>query len=715
MRLIIMNKIRENFYCFLSLFFFVLVFIFCVYFLHYIFVRSIQVFSELGVSLAFYFQELSFLDLGIIPNVNQSNYFNNFSLDFLPDNFENFKNQIIVYFYQLFNKEFFFIFLNDFSSFLRLILIIILLFIPMILIFFLFSYRYFKNQEKRVGKVSKFLRFVDRINDVYKKIKFNFLDFINWFVNNKYTRFLFMFFVLYFTNLFNVFIAFISYYLYLCVSLDFISLYIQFKRFFIDISFLFKDYLIIFWLILFGFVSYFIFKDIAERRISYYFVRDVHFIDSLGLLTFITGVMAKGKTTLLTDFAITQEVIFKNKAKDELVKFSLYFPNIDFSLYENMLDDAFENHLIFSLSSCKDWIKDHVKAEYLHDFKYFNGVTVITLFDVLYNYALLYWVYVSPTSFINSNYAIRSSLLVFSREHFMEWSDDLLNPTPDLFSFSIYSHVLDFNNFRSKKKINNRLDYSLSNDIGVFVFDEVGKERLNQVEMEDIKKSSIVANQKNDGFNLSLKMARHRATINNYPFIKFFMAEQRMQSLNADARELNDIVLEIQKDSKEKNVFPFWFFISFFLDILESFLKKIYLKYRHNRDDLNLFFQILKNSLSFILKTKEKIMNRYGVKILKIKLYDGNQNFIKDDKYYLIYRKIYSSRFSTDAFSDYYYQKGRESKIGLNDLPSYSMHRATLDELKLQNSYFINYLLFEKDGDLKREKTDSRFWRKKEE
>lgn len=55
-------------------------------------------------------------------------------------------------------------------------------------------------------------------------------------------------------------------------------------------------------------------------------------------------------------------------------------------------------------------------------------------------------------------------------------------------------------------------------------------------------------------------------------------------------------------------------------------------------------------------------------------------------------RKIYARRFSTDCFSDYFNDMARQSKVGLNDYREYVTERASVDELKAQNSYFINAL-----------------------
>ena len=65
---------------------------------------------------------------------------------------------------------------------------------------------------------------------------------------------------------------------------------------------------------------------------------------------------------------------------------------------------------------------------------------------------------------------------------------------------------------------------------------------------------------------------------------------------------------------------------------------------------------------------------------------------IEKKKYFLMNKKIYSQRFSTDCFSDYFNDLGKKTSIGLDDYYEYQTERATIDELKLQNSYFINSL-----------------------
>ena len=91
---------------------------------------------------------------------------------------------------------------------------------------------------------------------------------------------------------------------------------------------------------------------------------------------------------------------------------------------------------------------------------------------------------------------------------------------------------------------------NLAFEFCVVVITEVGKERKNNLELTDVKGKAKEANQKNDLFNVWLKMCRHAATVDNFPLIKVVMDEQRAESWGADARIYNRFrysVLSIEK------------------------------------------------------------------------------------------------------------------------------------------------------------------------
>ena len=93
------------------------------------------------------------------------------------------------------------------------------------------------------------------------------------------------------------------------------------------------------------------------------------------------------------------------------------------------------------------------------------------------------------------------------------------------------------------------------------------------------------------------------------------------------------------------------------------------------------------------------IYNTFGYCRLTVQVESGTQDGqLAEKHYYLMSKKIYSKRFSTDCFSDFFSVKSLRSPIGLNDLQEYETEKATFDELKEQKSYFIEDLMHKQDN-----------------
>ena len=83
---------------------------------------------------------------------------------------------------------------------------------------------------------------------------------------------------------------------------------------------------------------------------------------------------------------------------------------------------------------------------------------------------------------------------------------------------------------------------------------------------------------------------------------------------------------------------------------------------------------------------------------MRVQVESGTQDGeLNENRYFLANKKIYSKRFSTDCFSDFFTQKALRSPVGIDDLPEYLTEKASFDELKMQNSYFINDLVGKSD------------------
>lgn len=67
-------------------------------------------------------------------------------------------------------------------------------------------------------------------------------------------------------------------------------------------------------------------------------------------------------------------------------------------------------------------------------------------------------------------------------------------------------------------------------EFGIVAISEIGKERGNNLELKEVKKGTEETNQKNDLFNAWLKMCRHSATVDNFPFIKVFTDDSDLKA-----------------------------------------------------------------------------------------------------------------------------------------------------------------------------------------
>jgi hypothetical protein len=216
--------------------------------------------------------------------------------------------------------------------------------------------------------------------------------------------------------------------------------------------------------------------------------------------------------------------------------------------------------------------------------------------------------------------------------------------------------------------------------------------------LKEVKKGKDETNQKNDLFNSWLKMCRHSATVDNYPFIKVFTDEQRPESWGADARDLCDIV-SISSSSEMKLALPFYTIEEMISEWAFNKFINLYYDFRFRRGDNTLLVHILKSITACLWKHNARIYNKFSYCVLTVNKERGTMDGKVDEKkYYICSYKTYRKRFATDCFSDYFNDLAKRTKVGLADYLEYATERATIDELKLQNSYFVNSL-YKTQGD----------------
>ncbi len=514
-------------------------------------------------------------------------------------------------------------------------------------------------------------------------------------------------------NFGSIIAEFLAYYFYFAVSYRVQTLYLQFCKLFIDLQVVFR--VIPVWTLpIFVYLIWNRFrKKIAMRRLHHMEARNCGFIKELPIVSMTCGSMGKKKTTVITDMALSQEVMFRQEAFSRLQKADMKFPFFPWICFEKELRCCMEYGTVYNLAGVKEWIEKKRKRYEKHGdsalqlygydvarygYTYDDRLKVETLFDVLETYAELYFIYVIESSLIVSNYSIREDNMLLDEDNFPIWSFNFF-PThypPE----SRYAHILDFDVLRLGRKVVENNPKAGSFEFGVVVISEVGKERGNNLELKEVKKGTEETNQKNDLFNSWLKMCRHSATVDNFPFIKVFTDEQRPESWGADARDLCDIV-HILGSGDQNIALPFYTIEEMISEWVFDKFSDIYYDLRYLRGDNTLLMYLFKGITAWISTRHARIYNTYGYSISRIEKERGTQKGkAEKKKYFVMNKKIYSRRFSTDCFSDYFNELARKSGMGLGDYVAYATEKASVAELKQQNSYFIQALYKDTDSGL---------------
>lgn len=441
-------------------------------------------------------------------------------------------------------------------------------------------------------------------------------------------------------------------------------------------------------------------RNVLERNEA----RNCGFIKELPIVSMTCGSMGRKKTTMTTDMALSQTVMFRQEAFQRLQKQDMKFPFFPWICFEKEIKKCMEYGRIYNLASIRTWIakkreryEKHGNADlqlYGYDvgryaLNYENGLKTEYLFDVLETYAKLYFIYVIESSLLVSNYSIRAEDVLYDSGNFPMRGYSFFMTAP---AYSRFAHILDFDVLRLGKKVIANNPKAGSFEFGVVVITEVGKERANTLELKELKKNTDEANQKNDLFNVWLKMCRHSATVDNFPFIKVFTDEQRPESWGADARDLADI-LTIVGSGKPKLALPFYTIEEMLCEWALTWFLSLYYHFRCLRGDNTLLVHVLKCVVNRVWSHNERIYNMFGYSVLSIEKERGTQDGkLERKRYFLANYKIYRERFTTDCFSDYFNALAEKSGVGLKDYKTYASVKASVEELKSQNSYFINGL-----------------------
>lgn len=556
------------------------------------------------------------------------------------------------------------------------------------------EYKFIKRLQLRVVNI------VRKISDTYNWLK-------EYFSEHKAYVAVFVCLWLMNTNLMTVIVEFFAWYFYVFVSFDFLSIGIQLVK-------LCSDVIISLWtlpLFLWSIIGYkvfdFIRRSAAYDKLNHMEKKNRGFDNELPICSMAVGSMGVGKTKTVVDMSLSFQNQFKDKSLELMDANMLRFPSFNFQAFEKDLGDKIKQSEVINLASARRYVRElrfkygrHPVPAQLWGYdvgkyprSYNNGLELIGIWRVLENYAQEYFIYTMNVSLIVSNLAIRGDMDEISYGYFVTFNMDFFKRDPaKLKEHSAYAHIIDFDLFRIGCQMNKENAIAGSFEFGVIVVTEIGKERQNSVELKETKKNTDEANQKNDLFNYWLKMIRHGGTVEGYCFVRFICDEQRASSWGADARDLVAL-LDIRSISERKMALRFCILPALFMD---NFVKKYtawYNKVKTYGNENCYFVYTLHTIVGKIFGSCERKFNIFGYYTEIINVRSGN---LEDDtapvehKYYLMPKKIYAGRYSTDCFKDTFAIRALEAGTSLYYLPTYDSACAKLEELKKQNSYMAN-------------------------
>ena len=675
------------------------------------YLRLREAFIDLLGSLKYYFNAIFDRPTDEMPSVVEySDYVERSRI--LPADFDSFKAKTVLYFKTLLSRDNLFAWLAivgkksvSFSKGLAISL-------PCILGLWMLIKRLYGRSNNHYNRDTLPLRLYKRtVERFYLFVKNGISGYVHFLRIHSWVPVFWLWIWGFHLNIVTIVIEFFAYYFFFASSFQFGTIYVQLVKLLLDLKTLIKVFP--WWILLF--IPLFAIKRFRERiallRLRHCEARNCGFINELPIVSITCGSMGKKKTTMITDMALSQEVMFRQKALDILQKADMAFPNFPWICFENELLKCLEFGTVYNLATVREWIEKK-RGRYekhgdnrlqLYGYKggkygleYDDALSVRHLFDLMETYAKAYFIYVLQSSLIVSNYSIRTDNAIMTEGNFPLWSLDFFSSRKRI---SRHAHILDFDVLRLGKKLIDANPKAGSFEFGVVAITEIGKERGNNLELKEVKKKGNEANQKNDLFNSWLKMCRHSATVDHFPFIKVFTDEQRPESWGADARDLCDIITILSAE-ETRLALPFYTIEEMLSEWAFNRFIALYYDFRYRRGDNTLLVYFLKQITAWLWKRNVRIYNKYGYSILRIGqergTMDGKRSF---KRYFLINRKIYSRRFTTDCFSDFFNEMARECKVGLSDYLEYATEKASVDELKQQNSYFINALYGSNESD----------------
>ena len=585
------------------------------------------------------------------------------------------------------------------TSFMRVVTVLL----PVSIVLYLVADLALMVVNNRYGKKTKPLQvFLKITTKPYRATKKFLKGFISFASGSRYVTALVWLWLLN-LNVLTMIVGIFAFYFYFAAAVTFSELPQQFVKLLIDTLIMFSGLPFVIWCL----IGYKL-VDAWRRSVGLDVLRHNEaknrgFLKDLPPLILMTGTVGSKKTTTVTDMTLTYDVIDRDRALEGMRKYKRHFVNFPWTLFEQDLKKAIASHKMWDKASAELYVwslevkfrKNPVSANLFgynlvdNALEFDDALTVKDIWHALEEYAKLYLIYVTKGSICAANYSIRFDMIVDDKGNFPLYDSDFFSR--DSYrkgDESTFAHIIDFETLRlGKTVIDNNIKRG-SFSWGTISLIEISKERLNQYGTDEMKMNSLEANQKNDGFNEKIEIIRHGATVDHNNFARLLCDAQRPDSLNAGLRQLMEII-NIKETSPKQLAMPAFVFEDMIHDLIMPGIAKLLLKLDNVRGDRTLIGWILDQIHSKFENYYERVYNTYSFFEIQLELENGLDGSLRSHPYYLASKKIYPDRFATDAQGDYIDRLALRSGEGIGDAPTYCDVKATVDELRRQNSYFF--------------------------
>lgn len=314
-------------------------------------------------------------------------------------------------------------------------------------------------------------------------------------------------------NIATIIIESVAFYLYLVMSFDLGNLYTQLVKLFRDLLPIVRFVPWPLWIIAGLFLFQAWRKKVAHRRLSRLERKDREFISSLGLVVLVCGPTGTGKTSTLTDMALSQEAIFRSEALERIIECDMGFPRFPFATLESRLRKAMGHHQVYSLATCKAFssklrerFERNPSIERCLGYDYrryglsrYDGLMDVYLFDMVETYCQLFLIYVTRSSLLVSNYGIRVDGAMEDLGTLPMWDMDFFDrDARKSYAWSRHAHILDMDMLRLGRRMCEWDDRNDALEFGCVLISEAGKERGNMLTNQGMSPSDMEANPRND-------------------------------------------------------------------------------------------------------------------------------------------------------------------------------------------------------------------------